>query len=141
MHRLTHQVVLAPDVGADADDSAKTLIALHHLGSPVSIGPLCEVFELDSHFQCYPYERNPSITVHCHILLALLEAVESRLATKENNLHDVAVTDHGLATSVQKAVTFISETWWTTNAEMIDKWVQIYVIYSPQQADHPSHSI
>ncbi|KAJ6577338.1 hypothetical protein B0H19DRAFT_1119261 [Mycena capillaripes] len=114
-------VGFAPDVGADADDSAKVLTALHHLGIHKPVTPLCDAFELESHFQCYPYERNPSITVQCNVLSALLVGVSE--PSKNGHVNGAAATDvETLAQSILKAATFISETWWTTNSEMLDKW-------------------
>ncbi|KAF8130949.1 hypothetical protein K438DRAFT_1643310 [Mycena galopus ATCC 62051] len=96
-------VGFASGVGEDADDSAQVLTALYHLGIHKSVAPLCAAFELESHFQCYPCERNPSITVQCNVLSALLEQV-------------------GLSRSILKAASFITEAWWTTNSEIKDKW-------------------
>ncbi|KIK57345.1 hypothetical protein GYMLUDRAFT_172842 [Collybiopsis luxurians FD-317 M1] len=107
-------VGFALDIGEDADDSAKALTALHHLGSHKSLAPLCKAFELETHFQCYPYERNPSLTAHCNILSALLEVGALELTEDFNK--------EKLAESVLKAVSFISEAWWTTNSEIEDKW-------------------
>ncbi|KAJ7650649.1 Ent-kaurene synthase [Roridomyces roridus] len=98
-------------VGADADDSAKILSALSHLGVHKSVVPLRTAFEREKHFQCYPFERNPSITVHCNVLSALLDA-GAQDATDYNDVNE----------SVLKAVTFIAEAWWTTNSEILDKW-------------------
>ncbi|KAJ7096213.1 hypothetical protein C8R44DRAFT_813352 [Mycena epipterygia] len=98
------------DVGEDADDSAKVLSALSHLGLRKSVEPLRKTFELNGHFQCYPYERNPSMTVHCNILSALLDAGANGGDFKA--VHE----------PVLKAVRFISEAWWTTNSEIVDKW-------------------
>ncbi|KAJ7844422.1 Ent-kaurene synthase [Mycena olivaceomarginata] len=96
----------APGVGEDADDSAKVLTALHYLGIHKPVTTLCDAFELESHFQCYPYERNASISVQCNVLSALLEN-GGRLS---------------LSGPILKTANFISETWWTTNSEMRDKW-------------------
>ena len=35
-----------------------------------------EVFELEDHFQCFPYERNASLDIHIHILHALRDLKE-----------------------------------------------------------------
>ncbi|KAJ7671648.1 Ent-kaurene synthase [Mycena polygramma] len=110
-------VGFAPDVGHDADDSAKVLTALRQLGIHKSVTPLCNAFELESHFQCYPYERNPSITVQCNILSALLAGMPEPLKNGNG-----AASGERLSRSILKAATFISEAWWTTNSEILDKW-------------------
>ncbi|KAJ7213162.1 Ent-kaurene synthase [Mycena pura] len=101
-------VGFAADVCEDADDSAKK-----------SVAPLREAFELDGRFRCYLHERNASMTVQCNILSALLDVGE----------HSMDFTD--VHEPVLKAVHFISETWWTTNDEIVDKWHDspYYVLY------------
>ncbi|KAF8207213.1 hypothetical protein K438DRAFT_1931249 [Mycena galopus ATCC 62051] len=109
----------APGVGEDADDSAKVLTVLHYLGINKPVAPLCDAFEVESHFQCYPYERNASIAVQCNVLSAL-EATALRPIT--NGVGPTAFTEERLFKSILKTVGFISEAWWTTNSEMLDKW-------------------
>ncbi|KAJ6538111.1 hypothetical protein B0H19DRAFT_1270474 [Mycena capillaripes] len=114
-------VGFASGVGEDADDSAKVLTALHHLGIHKSVAPLCAAFELESHFQCYPYERNPSISVQCHVLSALLEEVVVS-ETAKNGDAEPGSCEEKLSRSILKVVSFITEAWWTTNGEIVDKW-------------------
>ncbi|KAJ6468469.1 Ent-kaurene synthase [Mycena sanguinolenta] len=110
-------VGFASEVGEDADDSAKVLTALHHLGVHKS---LCDAFELETHFRCFPYERNASITVQCNVLSALVQAAVSR--PLQNGTLATAFNEEQLSKPIFKTARFISETWWTTNGQMLDKW-------------------
>ena len=92
------------------------IMALYHLGIPTSISALCHAFELDTHFQCYEFERNPSITTQCNVLSALLEVFdksEGILSVQSRSIYKVAV--------------FISEIFWTTSGDLDDKWVYVLV--------------
>jgi hypothetical protein len=94
-------------VNPDADDTAKTLTALHLLGSPVSFDPLIEKFEKESHFQCFPMERAPSFSANCNVLLAFLHAPEPARYLPQ----------------ILKCVRYICYEWWNTNESIKDKWV------------------
>jgi hypothetical protein len=109
---------LASGFLVDADDTAKTASALYHLGTPVSISPLCTAFELENHFRCYPFERTISITVQCNVLSALLQVAQ---------YHNTLPLPETMAAPILKVVKFIAETWWTTNKAMEDKWVRLWV--------------
>ena len=108
--------ITAPRVPADADDSAKVISALSHLGVPTSVSALCRAFELDTYFQCYEFERNPSITVQCNVLSALLEVFDKSEGVSS-----------GLSRSIYKVVAFISDTFWATSGDLDDKWVIIFL--------------
>jgi halimadienyl-diphosphate synthase len=54
----------------DLDDTAMVFKLLRRAGYDVSPTVFTR-FERDSHFICYPYERNPSIGAHIHLLDAL----------------------------------------------------------------------
>jgi hypothetical protein len=96
----------APGHIADADDTAKTLVALVYLGSKASPEPLLEAFEVKEHFQTYKLERNPSVSVHCNILLALLYSAETRFFPQ-----------------ITKCVSFLCNSAWSAEGLIKDKWV------------------
>ncbi|KAK0714464.1 hypothetical protein B0T21DRAFT_426825 [Apiosordaria backusii] len=56
----------------DADDTAKALKALYHLGSKLSVNALIRTYETSTHFKTYPGERNPNFSANCNILILLL---------------------------------------------------------------------
>ncbi|KAI0509178.1 hypothetical protein F5B22DRAFT_638190 [Xylaria bambusicola] len=60
------------NVLADADDTAKTILALHLLGSLADPAAMIEQFQFNGHFQTYKHERNPSLSANCNVLDALL---------------------------------------------------------------------
>jgi hypothetical protein len=102
-------VTIAPNVGPDADDSAKAITALHFLGVHVSLDALIKTFELPTHFQCFQFERNPSLSANCNVLLALLRASNPQVYSSQ----------------VEKAALFITNEWWTTSGVLTDKWVRV----------------
>lgn len=107
----------APQLVADADDTARGIMILRLLGRPASLQPLVDEFYAHSHFNTYPYERNPSFTVNCNVLAALLTA---------------GPQIEGFAPQIRTAARFLCETWWDINGMMVDKWVrspwvQIYI--------------
>ncbi|KAK7460601.1 hypothetical protein VKT23_009321 [Stygiomarasmius scandens] len=96
----------APNVGPDADDTAKAITALQYIGTPFPLDRLLEAFELPAHFQCFQYERNPSLSANCNVLIALLQYPNSSKYTSQ----------------IVKAATFITEEYWTTEGIVRDKW-------------------
>ena len=66
-----------PSVSSDSDDTGKAITALQLLGCPASFDSLIKKFELDSHFQCFPFERNPSFSANCNVLLEFLHALDT----------------------------------------------------------------
>jgi halimadienyl-diphosphate synthase len=54
----------------DLDDTAVVFKLLYRAGYDVT-PTVFDAFERDTHFICYPYERNPSIGAHIHLLDAL----------------------------------------------------------------------
>ncbi|CAN8100051.1 unnamed protein product [Discula destructiva] len=56
----------------DADDTAKTILAIRQLGGNSDVQPLIDTFEKAGHFATYGGERNPSITTNCNVLMAML---------------------------------------------------------------------
>ncbi|KAK6950529.1 hypothetical protein Daesc_008857 [Daldinia eschscholtzii] len=65
-------VGFAPTFLPDADDTAKSLLALTTLGVQIDRAPLIRNFEGDNHFKTYELEGSPSVSVNCNVLLALL---------------------------------------------------------------------
>jgi hypothetical protein len=66
------QVGFAPGFLPDADDTARALLAMAHLGQPTDPSSLIEGFEASTHFTTYQFERDPSTSTNCNVLLALL---------------------------------------------------------------------
>ncbi|KAK3485191.1 uncharacterized protein B0T23DRAFT_436094 [Neurospora hispaniola] len=56
----------------DADDTARAIMALRHLGTKVGVESLIRTFEANDHFRTYEGERNPSISANCNVLSCLL---------------------------------------------------------------------
>lgn len=56
----------------DADDTAKTIMALHLLRRSASVTPMIKEFEGQSHFITYKGERNASFSANCNVLTCLL---------------------------------------------------------------------
>jgi halimadienyl-diphosphate synthase len=54
----------------DLDDTAVAFAALSRAGRQPDPAVFAS-FEKDDHFQCFPYERDPSVSVHVHLLDAL----------------------------------------------------------------------
>lgn len=54
----------------DLDDTAVVFKLLHQTGYDVNPSTFV-TYERDAHFICYPYERNPSIGAHIHLMDAL----------------------------------------------------------------------
>ncbi|KAJ5636931.1 Ent-kaurene synthase [Penicillium longicatenatum] len=74
---LTEQhglVGFAPKFVPDADDTARSLLAMSYLGIQIDPTFLVEYFEAPDHFQTYKLERNPSFSANANTLLTLLKA-------------------------------------------------------------------
>ncbi|GAP88722.2 putative ent-kaurene synthase [Rosellinia necatrix] len=94
----------APHCLPDADDTAKSLLALGALGVQIDRAPLIRNFEGSSHFKTYQLERNPSVSANCNVLLALLTSP---------NVEEYVP-------QIEKAVKFLCGCW---NANKLqDKW-------------------
>ncbi|PGG95909.1 hypothetical protein AJ79_09819 [Helicocarpus griseus UAMH5409] len=96
----------APSVGADVDDTAKTLLTLSLLGHPASHKGMLDAFEMETHFRTYERERNPSFTANCNVLTALLSQP------------DVSK----LAPQITKVASFLCKRWWESDGSIEDKW-------------------
>ncbi|KAE8137311.1 hypothetical protein BDV38DRAFT_293075 [Aspergillus pseudotamarii] len=64
----------APGFVPDADDTARSLLALSYLKVPMDPSSLVRYFEAPRHFQTYKLERNPSFSANANTLLALLQS-------------------------------------------------------------------
>ncbi|KAK7737349.1 hypothetical protein SLS53_006652 [Cytospora paraplurivora] len=67
-------VGFAPNVLADADDTAKTILCLHLLGRDAECDQMIEAFEEEGHFKTYDLESNESLSANCNVLLAILSS-------------------------------------------------------------------
>ncbi|KAK2879355.1 hypothetical protein FQN49_000965 [Arthroderma sp. PD_2] len=96
----------APNLEADADDTAKALLALSILGHHTSPVELLKEFECETHFRTYQGERNASFSANCNVLLALLSQPDPSLYTSQ----------------IEKATQFLCNTWWESDTFIEDKW-------------------
>ncbi|KAF7362455.1 Ent-kaurene synthase [Mycena venus] len=92
--------------GPDADDTAKAITALRYIGKPFPLDALFPAFELPTHFQCFPFERNPSLSTNCDVLIALLAYPQPAEYSSQ----------------ILKVATFIIQEYWTTEGVVRDKW-------------------
>ncbi|KAJ5382328.1 Phyllocladan-16-alpha-ol synthase [Penicillium concentricum] len=93
-------------VCADADDTAKAILVLQLLQQHVSLEPMLKAFEAEHHFKTYPYERDPSFSANCNVLLALLYT------------DDVSQ----YASQIEKATRFLHTHFRETDLKVRDKW-------------------
>lgn len=106
-NRLTSGHHEAPNIGSDADDTAKTILTLSLLGQSISPASMLDAYEKDQHFATYQAERNPSFSANCNILNALLHVGNPDKYVPQ----------------IEKAVRFLCEFWWQSDSSIIDKWV------------------
>ncbi|OQE38676.1 hypothetical protein PENCOP_c008G05124 [Penicillium coprophilum] len=99
-------VGFTPHVCADADDTAKAILVLQLLQQHVSLEPMLKAFEAEHHFKTYPYERDPSFSANCNVLLALLYT------------DDVSQ----YASQIEKATRFLHTHFRESNLKVRDKW-------------------
>ncbi|KAF3480656.1 ent-kaurene synthase [Arthroderma uncinatum] len=96
----------ACNLEADADDTAKALLALSILGHHTSPAGLLKEFECETHFRTYRGERNASFSANCNVLLALLSQPDPSVYTSQ----------------IEKATKFLCNTWWESDTFIEDKW-------------------
>ncbi|KAE8347407.1 hypothetical protein BDV24DRAFT_157699 [Aspergillus arachidicola] len=94
----------APGFVPDADDTARSLLALSHLKVPMDPSALVGYFEAPRHFQTYKLERNPSFSANANTLLALLRS--SSPAT--------------YIPQIEKTANYLVSCW--DGGELCDKW-------------------
>jgi hypothetical protein len=104
---MLSSLTIDPSVIPDADDAAKAITALHLLGYPAPLGPLIETFEVEGYFQCFQFERNPSFSANCNVLMAFLTAPDPSKYLSQIN----------------KCVRYICHEWWNSDGLLKDKWV------------------
>ncbi len=97
----------ASAIDSDADDTAKAILALNLMGRPTSPEGLVRAFEAENHFRTYLGERDPSFSVNCNVLEALLHSPNP--ATYESQ--------------IEKAARFVFDRWYRSNDPIRDKWV------------------
>ncbi|KAJ5938239.1 Ent-kaurene synthase [Penicillium verhagenii] len=94
----------APGFLPDADDTARSLIALTNLGIEGDPSALVKGFEAAKHFQTYKLERDPSFSANANILLALLTSANP--------------AEYG--PQIEKSVKFLLSGW--EDEALRDKW-------------------
>ena len=95
------------DIGipADADDTAKVVLALNLLGFPTSPERLIADFENSTHFRTFKQESNASLSTNCNVLDALLHSPNPGRYVK----------------SISKAAEYLCDAWYS--GQIKDKWV------------------
>lgn len=58
----------------DADDTARVLVTLSRLGAKTDPIPLIKSFNSPSCFRTFQFERNPSFSANCNVLLSLISS-------------------------------------------------------------------
>jgi hypothetical protein len=78
------------------------------MGVPCSPKALIERFEAADHFETYPYQRIPSVTVNSNVLYCLC------LLSRNG--------EYG--SSIEKCARYICKVWWETDGVVEDPWVR-----------------
>ena len=102
----------APFVGSDADDTAKTIMAMNLLGKPTMPRALIQAYESKEYFITYPGERTPSFSVNCNVLDTLLHSP---------NPSDFIV-------QIEKTAHYLCKRWYELNDPIMDKWVRSTIL-------------
>ena len=87
--------------------TAKSITALGSLGTSISVEPMVKYYEGEEYFKTYPYERDPSFSANCNILIALLNTprpIEFR-------------------NQIKKIVRYLCKSWDKREVGLRDKWV------------------
>ena len=74
---------------------------------PVDFRPLIEMFERESNFVCFGFERNPSLSANCNALLAFVHSPNTAQYLSQ----------------IEKCIRFVCNEWCNSNGPLIDKWV------------------
>ena len=117
LHRLT--IDKAPNLGADADDSSKTLLILNLLRRHASPEMLLKHFESESYFKTYPLERDPSFSANCNVLIALIHVQDPSK----------------YAPQIEKIMRFLVSSYGTSGLKIRDKWVRDIATTSLQSVE------
>ncbi|OGM45785.1 hypothetical protein ABOM_005479 [Aspergillus bombycis] len=94
----------APGFVPDADDTARSLLALSYLKVPMDPSSLVDYFEAPRHFQTYKLERNPSFSANANTLLALLRSPSPAAYIPQ----------------IEKTASYLISCW--EGGELCDKW-------------------
>lgn len=96
-----------PSVVPNSDDTSKTLTALQLLGRPGQFSPLVKHYEREKHFACFGFERNPSLSANCNVLLGFVQCSNPAIYFLQ----------------IEKCVRFICDEFWNSDTPLTDKWV------------------
>lgn len=99
-------LILAPSVGHDADDTSKALLTLELLEKLASPESLIAEYEGSHHFRTYASERDPSLSANCNILIALLHHPNPERYLSQ----------------IEKCTRFICDEWYRAEGRISDKW-------------------
>ena len=99
----------APYVVPDADNTSKTISALHLLERYPSLHGLFTRFETREFFKTYAHDRDSSFTTNCHVLKAMLDTIP------------VQAGRHTI--QIEKVAQFLCNRWWTNNGRLKDQSV------------------
>jgi hypothetical protein len=101
-------MIQAPSIEEDADDTAKGIVTLTHLGVPTTAARLIERYGSKSHFRTYDRERDASVTTNSNALAAMCLSPD----VHEHEQH------------IEMAMRFLCRTWWQDSHGFKDKWVR-----------------
>ncbi|KAL1984156.1 hypothetical protein VTN96DRAFT_9461 [Rasamsonia emersonii] len=96
----------APQLGSDADDTAKAILTLNCLGKAVSPDSLIREYETLTHFRTYAFERDPSFSANFNVLIALLHVSDPAKYCPQ----------------IEKCARFLCKLAWETDGFVRDKW-------------------
>jgi hypothetical protein len=102
------QYIVALSGLPDADDTARTILALQGLGRKVNPNAMIVVFEGGYYFLTYKGERNPSFSTNCNVAACLLAQEDPSKYSAQ----------------IQKCIQFLSTH--TFERGIRDKWVRIH---------------
>ena len=106
-YNFSFVLITDPSVVPNADDTSRALAALELLSRPGQFGPLIEKHERDKHFICFEFERNPSFSANCNVLLGFIHTSNPAIYLPQIN----------------KCLRFICDEWWNSDMPLTDKWV------------------
>ncbi|KAL9122767.1 MAG: hypothetical protein Q9187_000684 [Circinaria calcarea] len=110
LHAANGLLGFAPDLLADADDTAKTILSLSLLKRSASPAQMIAEFETETYFKTYIIERNPSFSANCNVLCALLYGPDPNI----------------YADQIFKAASFLCKSWW--EGPLKDKWALVRLL-------------
>ncbi|GFF50386.1 copalyl diphosphate synthase [Aspergillus udagawae] len=99
-------VGFVPKACADADDTAKALVALMLQGTRYSPQALVDRFERENHFATYLHETHTSVSTNSNVLTALV----------------LLSTDGHYQPQIEKCTRYLCEAWFNCDGLLKDKW-------------------